>query len=194
MKNISKRFFDRDKLIIRTLDKDALIKYFDDILMIDTISLGHFKLWSKENFFLDYPAKWILSKIALLNNKPIGYCIASLYCNNKAHIHRISIYQQFRGKGVGESLVYQVSVEASCKGIVTITLESLRENFIATQFYKKLGFKELNENEVKKYLIDKKKMIKSNEFYALNKTGNRLVLSINDLKTKSKKLDRCTGK
>lgn len=177
MTNINKTFID-NKLAIKTLDKDVLIEYFDDILMIDTISLGHYKLWHKDYFFEERPEKWSLSKIALLDDKPIGYCIASLYAGKKGQIHRISTHPQFRGNGIGRMLVQQVIFEASHKVIVEITLESLRDNYPANEFYKKLGFRELKENAVKKYLIEKNKMIKINEFYALNKIGNRRVFSI----------------
>ena len=179
IKNINKKPFDINELIICTLDKDILIKYLDDILLLDNISLGHYKIWFKENFLSDYPGKWKLSKIVLLKNKPIGYCIISSYCDEKAHIHRISIDPLLRGEGVGGILMQQVFFGALCRGIVEISLESLRDNVVANSFYNKLGFREFGETEVIKYATDKKKIDKLNEFYAINKAGNRLVLSIN---------------
>jgi len=179
IKNISKKLFENNELIIYTLDNEILVEYLDDILLLDDISLGHYKLWYKENFQSDYPNKWKLSKIVLLKNKPVGYCIISSYCDKKAHIHRISIDPLLRGEGVGSILMQQVFFGALCRGIFEISLESLRDNVVANSFYNKLGFREFDENEVRKYIIDRKKIVKLNEFYAINKAGNRLVLSIN---------------
>lgn len=167
-----------NSVVIMSLNKYNTKKYIGDILAIDDIGLGHYRFWYKENFFLELPKKWILSKIALLNDTSLGYCIVSAHSSKRAHIHRMSIHPQFRRTGVGAMLIQHVFVEAFREGIVDITLESLRDNHAANRFYEKLGFKELNRGEINQYLDEKDKMSKSNKYYAINNGGNRRVFSI----------------
>ena len=169
---------DTKGVVIRALDEDTSRRYISDILSIDNLSLGHYKFWYKQNFFLNLPKKWVLSQIALLNNAPIGYCIVSTYSNKKAHIHRMSIHPKFRRAGIGNVLMRHVFMEAFREGVVDITLESLCDNRAASLFYEKIGFGELGEDEVNKYLVEKDKLPKSNKYYVINNKGNRRVFSI----------------
>ena len=165
-------------ITIRSLDEYNIMKCIDSILAIDNLSLGHYRFWYKENFFLELPRKWVLSKIALLNNVLVGYCIVSAYATNKAHIHRMSVHPRFRMKGIGEMLIQHALAEAFHEKVVEITLESLCDNHTANLFYEKLGFKELGEGGVNRYLFEKDKLSKSNKYYVINNKGNRRVFSI----------------
>ena len=169
---------DVKNVVVMSLDVYNTWKYIGGILAMDDMGLGHYRLWYKKNFFLELPKKWILSKIALLNDTLLGYCIVSAYSGNRAHIHRMSTHPQFRRAGVGAMLMQHVFIEAFREGIVDITLESLCDNHAANLFYEKLGFKELNRGEVNQYLAEKDKMPKSNKYYAINNGGNRRVFSI----------------
>ena len=122
-------------IFIRSLDKSNVEKYIDDILLIDDLSLGHYRFWYKENFFQELPKKWALSKIALLNNALVGYCIVSAYADNKAHIHRMSVHPRFRMKGVGGMLIQHALAEAFHEVVIEITLESLCDNHTDRLFY-----------------------------------------------------------
>lgn len=167
-----------EDIVIAPLGKCNIVEYIDDILTIDYLSLGHYRFWHKENFFSELPKKWALSKIALLNNALVGYCIVSAYNDNKAHIHRMSVHPRFRMKGVGGMLIQHALAEAFHGGVVEITLESLCDNHTANIFYEKLGFEELDGDGVDRYLFEKDKLSKSNKYYVINNKGNRRVFSI----------------
>src|SRR5690606_18000471 len=68
-----------------------------------------------------------------------GYCGLWLLLD-EAHITNIAIHPQFRGRGLGESLLSYVMQRAREWGAGKMTLEVRVSNTIAQRLYKKLGF------------------------------------------------------
>ena len=123
----------------------------DGVLEVSSLSLK--ESWSKNAFLkeLSNPlAKYIVAK---MDNKPIGF--AGLWVIvDEGHITNIAVHPNFRGQGIGSSLVDALiknSVEWGCN---SITLEVRSSNTIAQNLYTKFGFQV--EGIRKKYYEDNK--------------------------------------
>lgn len=108
-----------NKITIRTLDKNLMLKHIDDIMRLDR--LADDANWTEENFLLDLPRKWELSLIAYHHNpethdlfdKVVGYLIASEIICNKVYIHRLATYP--REQGIGTRLLNQLDGTLICQ-------------------------------------------------------------------------------
>lgn len=79
------------------------------------------------------------------------------YCNNVAsrvaYITLVLVVPDYRGVGLGQSLVSFVLIHAKKKGFVKCRLEVDSNNETALALYKKLGFR-IIENRVNKILLE----------------------------------------
>ncbi len=89
--------------------------------------------------------------IAELNNKIIGACWTRIM-NDYGHIDdntpsfAISLYEEYRGKGIGTKLIETMLKLLKNKGYKKTSLAVQKDNY-AVKMYKKVGFKIINENE-----------------------------------------------
>jgi ribosomal protein S18 acetylase RimI-like enzyme len=63
-----------------------------------------------------------------------------LFEHNRGHLSRIIVNPSSRGKGIGQAFVQKLVNEARLLDCQTITLHVVKENAIAIDLYKKLGF------------------------------------------------------
>lgn len=96
--------------------------------------------WSKENFLLDLPKKWLLSFYAEYDGMVIGYCISSEK-QNCVWLHHIIIASDMRDKGLGKILLAEL--ESRTKSFTNknnIRLKVLSKNISSINFYLRNGF------------------------------------------------------
>lgn len=132
--------------LILNLMKDEHLK---DVLEVSNLSLK--ESWSEDAFKkeLSNPlAKYI---VALDNNKAVGFAGVWTIVD-EGHITNIAVHPDYRGKGIGTSLVKELITHCNNYGIKAFTLEVRASNKIAQSLYSSLGFKE--EGVRKKYYRD----------------------------------------
>ena len=155
-------------------------KYIDQLVQLDAICFDESEAWTADNFILDLPQKGQLSKLAISNNKLVGYLICSSYLNQKrCHIHRMAVHPDYRRlgslpksvstrgsvellsrhriTGIAQKLWEESSEECVKLGIGRITVETLNSNVPINNLYTKLGFQPLKGVELKNYLSQKGK-------------------------------------
>lgn len=97
--------------------------------------------------------------VAEYNNKIIGACWTRIM-NDYGHIDdetpsfAISLYEEYRGKGIGTELMLKMLDLLKQKGYKQVSLAVQKENY-AVKMYKKVGFKIIDENEEEYIMICK---------------------------------------
>jgi len=122
--------------IIR-LTKDLITTHQLALLRIDEDVV--WERWSIDKFLEDRDQKWNFSLLALSNEQPIGYIIASSKIIS-IHIHYFVIHKNWRGIGVGAAMLNNLKKLSKNSGLKFITLKSYAFNENAINYYKKFGF------------------------------------------------------
>lgn len=94
--------------------------------------------WTKENFEMELPGKFEISKYASAEGKVVGYYIASLN-GEKAKLNKIITDLEFRGKGIGEKLWQELLKECRKRKLEKIEFKVITDNETSIRFYKKRG-------------------------------------------------------
>ncbi len=88
-----------------------------------------------------------LGAVLVVENKEeiIGYCLLINYWSNEyggniLHIDELFIKQDYRSKGIGSQLIYQLA-KSKFADAVSLQLEVTPDNARAKKLYEKLGFK-----------------------------------------------------
>lgn len=95
--------------------------------------------------------------VAELNNKIVGACWTRIM-NDYGHIDdntpsfAISLYEEYRGKGIGTKLMETMLKLLKDKGYKRTSLAVQKDNY-AVKMYKKVGFKIIDENEQEYIMI-----------------------------------------
>ncbi len=114
----------------------------DDIQeVIDLEHLCFTTPWSKTSFIYEIGNKSANLKVALFNNRLIGYvCLRTIL--EVTHILNLAVTPEFRRLGVGSRLLREVLQELlmSEPDIDFITLEVRESNRAAVKLYEKFGF------------------------------------------------------
>lgn len=88
----------------------------------------------------------VYSFIAYLDDKPVGLanCVegfSTFAAQPLCNIHDIVVLQGYRGEGVAQALMQQVTEKARQRGCCKVTLEVLTGNDRARHAYRRFGFK-----------------------------------------------------
>lgn len=114
------------------------LAHIDDIMVVENLS---FKIpWSR-NAFIEEVAnnKFARYITADLEGRVVGY--AGLWkIVDEGHITNIAVHTEFRGKGIGSSLLQALISLAKNEGIQSMTLEVRKSNLAAQGLYHKYGF------------------------------------------------------
>lgn len=95
--------------------------------------------------------------VAELNNKIVGACWTRIM-NDYGHIDdntpsfAISLYEEYRGKGIGTKLMETMLKLLKDKGYKKTSLAVQKDNY-AVKMYKKVGFKIIDENKQEYIMI-----------------------------------------
>jgi ribosomal-protein-alanine N-acetyltransferase len=113
----------------------------DDIRAVMEIEQTSFTSpWSELSFLNEMYNSDALSKVALVENKVIGY-ICTRYVLNEGHILNLAVHIDFRRRGIATKLMNTVLEELKGKGCNLLYLEVRVSNLDAIKFYERFGFK-----------------------------------------------------
>jgi ribosomal-protein-alanine N-acetyltransferase len=133
------------KPIIRSMQED-------DIPAILEIEQGSFATpWLGQSFMEEICKKYALSKVAVFEEKVIGYACAD-YALHESRILKLAVRQEFRRRGVATMLMNEMMAELKDRGCVFMYLKVRASNTGAQRFYELFGFK--TETVRKKYYDD----------------------------------------
>ena len=118
----------------------------DGIIDIETASYGEHH-WSRDSFYAELTNNLARYFCAFdSDNNLIGY-VGSWLVIDEAHITNIAVKPEYRGKGVGESLLVEVFRECYKNMVKYITLEVRVSNAPAIGLYEKYLFKSLGQRK-----------------------------------------------
>ena len=96
--------------------------------------------WSKRSLSDELSNDLAYYCVLHLNNQPIGY--AGLWSFlDEAHITKIAVLKEYRGKGLGKMLMLHMMDEARKRNAERMTLEVRERNVAAQALYQGLGFR-----------------------------------------------------
>jgi len=97
--------------------------------------------WPLEKFDDDLRSPYAHFLVALEDDRVVGYAIAQhLPGNDVADVHNIAVIEEYRGKGVGSSLLDQLIVWCEARQPDAIMLEVRADNEAAQSLYVSRGF------------------------------------------------------
>jgi [ribosomal protein S18]-alanine N-acetyltransferase len=113
----------------------------DDIDQVLKVEHASFPVpWSKDAFYNEIVKNHFANYVVLeYEGTIIGYCGVWIIID-EAHITNIAVLPEFRGKKLGEELMYYMISLAREMGGKTMTLEVRMSNERAQNLYRKLGF------------------------------------------------------
>lgn len=103
-------------------------------------------------------SKHDIALVADINGKIVGAVWVRImndygHINDKTPSFAISVYKEYRGKGIGTALMREMLAILKKRGYKQASLSVQKKNF-AAEMYRKLGFKTIDENE-EEYLMMK---------------------------------------
>ncbi|VEF49446.1 ribosomal-protein-alanine acetyltransferase [Bacillus freudenreichii] len=115
----------------------------EDIHKLYTIESRSFSSpWPEEAFYNDIAHNRFASYVFIeMDGTQAGYCGVWIILD-EAHVTNIAILPEFRGRKLGEKLLFKMMSLAKEAGAKTMTLEVRVSNHVAKSLYKKLGFQE----------------------------------------------------
>lgn len=104
-------------------------------------------------------SKHDIALVADINGKIVGTVWVRImndygHIDDKTPSFAISVYKEYRGKGIGTALMSEMLAILKKRGYKQASLSVQKKNF-AAEMYRKLGFKTIDENE-EEYLMVKK--------------------------------------
>ena len=104
-------------------------------------------------------SKHDIALVAEINGKIVGAVWVRImndygHIDDKTPSFAISVYKEYRGKGIGTALMSEMLAILKKRGYKQASLSVQKKNF-AAEMYRKLGFKIIDENE-EEYLMVKK--------------------------------------
>ena len=96
--------------------------------------------WSELSFLNDMYHADSLSKVALIENRVVGY-VCPRYVLNEGHLLNLAVHHDFRRRGIATELMNTVLEELKEKGCTLLYLEVRVSNLDAINFYERFGFK-----------------------------------------------------
>jgi ribosomal protein S18 acetylase RimI-like enzyme len=146
---------------------------FDDelnlskVLEIDRDAFGKEDCWSRDNFLFHILGKKELSLVVLMDDITVGYIIGTYYFDSTniliVHLNRIALKKTLRGKNFGRFMLESFELSANNLGAKAITLECLNQSKLLS-FYEGNGFKRMNSDKIKNYLLLKDKLNRLSDF------------------------------
>lgn len=79
--------------------------------------------------------------------RPVGYVVVDVI-DGCAHVEQVSVDPDHQGAGIGRELLDEVKAWAAASGLAGVTLTTFREVPWNAPLYQRLGFRELDEEEL----------------------------------------------
>jgi ribosomal-protein-alanine N-acetyltransferase len=96
--------------------------------------------WSETAFYQELRKYYALSKVAVLQDKIIGYICVNLIFD-EGHILNLAVHPDFRRQGIATRLMEEILKASGGKNCGVFYLEVRGSNTEARMFYERLGFK-----------------------------------------------------
>jgi ribosomal protein S18 acetylase RimI-like enzyme len=100
--------------------------------------------WDDENYLMELPGKWELSRLVFQGDVVVAYAMCS-YKGNVLWLHRLVVGADARGRGIGKEIVAELIRVARDEGLLSIGVKTPDDNVLAQKFYHRLGFGEVGQ-------------------------------------------------
>lgn len=108
--------------------------------------------WSRQAFEFELTRNEFAYYLVLLDSEQvIGYA-GMWVVIDEGHITNVAVHPDWRGRGLGRTLLEELIRQARQKGVVRMTLEVRQSNQVARHLYRALGFVESGRR--RKYYSD----------------------------------------
>lgn len=114
------------------------LKHIDGVMVVEHLS---FTIpWSRESFEQELVANnFAYYIVAVENDVVVGY--AGMWkIQDEGHITNVAVHPEFRGAHIGKKLMVELIKLAKDMGVISMTLEVRKSNYIARNLYESLGF------------------------------------------------------
>jgi ribosomal protein S18 acetylase RimI-like enzyme len=145
-----------DVSTLQTIGGDNLPDHLEELVRLDAVCFEPDEVWGRNNFLKILPGKNRLSRLTLLDKKVVGYIIGSEYAGT-GHIHRLAVAPAVGRSGIGLGLLREFLEECRSMKLDRVTVETPLANTMAADLYEKAGFSRLAAGDLRKYLHDKMK-------------------------------------
>lgn len=131
----------KERLVFVMIDytvHDMDISHIDDVVIIENLS---FKTpWTKDAFMSEITRnKCAKYKVLIKDNRVVAYG-GMWVILDEAHITNIAVHPEYRGMGLGNTIMSELISLAVNNGVSAMTLEVRINNTAAINLYKKYGF------------------------------------------------------
>ena len=117
--------------------EDLSIEYCNQVFDIERQSIS--EPWSREQIQGLVTDKNAVARVGIVDGKVICYYSFYNICN-EGNVNNLAVKQDYRGKGIGKSLIKDMIKVAKDRGICALTLEVNEKNNNAIHLYRKFGF------------------------------------------------------
>lgn len=112
----------------------------EDIEAISRIESASFSMpWSPKHFEELLDRDYCFYLVAEADGVPVGSCGMTNICN-EGNIDNVVVAEEFRGKGIGQTMLRELIDRGEKMGVEAFTLEVRVSNAAAIHVYEKLGF------------------------------------------------------
>ena len=80
-------------------------------------------------------------------DNPVGFAVVMIM-GDRIHLHELSVAPEHGRKGLGTRLIKTITQFAKSSGFTGVTLSTFRDISWNAPFYRKLGFRAMNEKEI----------------------------------------------
>lgn len=123
----------------------AVITDVDSIMKIESSGIAH--PWTRDSIEALINDENKIALKAFLDDGSVVAYVGASYVLDEAEIGNICVLPEYRGMGVGKSLLNDLMDELKSRGIVTVFLEVESDNVNAIALYEKAGFTRYNSRK-----------------------------------------------
>jgi ribosomal-protein-alanine N-acetyltransferase len=121
----------------------------DDVPTVAAIERRSFSTpWSESSFYSEVYGKYSIARVAILNERIVGYVIARLILD-EGHLLDLVVCPEFRMRGIARMLMEDVMRGLQINRCKTFFLEVRASNSVAMKLYGEVGFRAIGTR--KKY-------------------------------------------
>lgn len=161
--------------------KDDLNLNYNDLLEIE-LSVFNYEQdlydtapWGIEEFKYNLPDKDKYSFVIKVDDTIVGFSVGYAFQPHWLHISRVAVVKEFRGKGLGSSIISHQLKRMRLALPEIISIDVNRRNTRAISVYQEAGFRILNGIELQKYLSIRAR--KSEEYLGEGATHTVMVIT-----------------
>lgn len=96
--------------------------------------------WSELSFLNEMYNAHSLSKVALIENRVVGY-VCARHVLHEGHLMNLAVHNDYRRRGIATELINTILEASKEKGCTLLYLEVRVSNHDAITFYERFGFK-----------------------------------------------------